>query len=122
MTADFLPPRQTGRADFPPPAFAGRSWATHSQVDESHPFELGVNGGALRGPPRPLAAAAKMPRQTFPHEAVDLPEGFPALKFGPFLAGARRHGRRYAALNRMDGRLGAGFSHFASWAGPCMKS
>jgi len=79
MTADFLPPHRTGRADFLHPALAGHYCATHSQGDESHPFELRVNGCAFRGPPRPLAAAAKMPRQAFPHEAVGLPEGVPAV-------------------------------------------
>jgi len=78
MTAAFLPPRQTGRADFPHPALAGRYCATRSQVNEPHPFELRANRGAFRGPPCPLATAAKMPRQAFPHEAVGLPEGVPA--------------------------------------------
>ena len=38
MTAGFLPPRQTGRADFPHPALAGRYCATRSQVNEPHPL------------------------------------------------------------------------------------
>jgi len=58
---------------------AGRSCATHSQVNEPHLFELRVNRDAFRGSPRPLTAAAKMPRQTFPNEAADVPEGTPAI-------------------------------------------
>jgi len=81
MTADFLPPRQTGLADFPHPAFAGRCCAWLSQGDESQSFELRVDRAALGGTPCPLTAAAQVPRQAFPHEAVDLPEGHAAVSY-----------------------------------------
>lgn len=72
MTADFLPPRQTGLADFPHPAFAGRYCARLSQLNESHFFQVGVNARAFGGFPPSLATAAQVPGQSLQHEAVDL--------------------------------------------------
>jgi hypothetical protein len=123
MTADFLPPRQTGRADFPHPVLAGLYCATHSQANESHPCELRVNEGAFRGPPRALAAAAKMPRQAFPHEAVDLPDQLrqwleaaflvdhPPVRFRdihPPLSASRHAGYSVGMMNTF---------HFIGWVG-----
>jgi hypothetical protein len=56
MTADFLPPRQTGRADFPHPAFAGRYCAGRSQVNKPQLFEMSVERDVCRRSPTALFA------------------------------------------------------------------
>ena len=79
MTADRPSPRQTGRADFPHPAFAERSCAKHSQVDESEMVQMSIDRGAFCGSPPALAASAQVPRQPLADMGIDFSEGLSAV-------------------------------------------
>ena len=79
MTAAFPPPPQTGRADFPHPAFAGRSCRKLSQINKSEVLKVRIDRSALGRTPRALAATSQVQRQPKPHVAVDLPKGIPIV-------------------------------------------
>src|SRR5437870_5414163 len=79
MTAAFPPPPQTGRADFPHPAFAGRSCTKLSQIDKSEVIKVCTLRSALGSTPRTLTATPQVQRQPQPDVAIDLPKGIPAL-------------------------------------------
>src|SRR5437899_8211494 len=79
MTAAFPPPPQTGRADFPHPAFAGRSCTKLSQIDKSELIKVRTLRSALGRTPRTLATTPQVQRQPQPDVAVDLPKGIPAV-------------------------------------------
>ena len=79
MTAAFPPPPQTGRADFPHPAFAGRSCTRLSQLDESELIKVHTLRSALGRAPRTLTVPPQVQRQPQPDVAVDLPKGISAV-------------------------------------------
>jgi len=72
-------PHQTGHADFPHPAFAGRLSAKHSQIGEAEVVEVRIDRGARWGAPTALAAPAQMAREPMAHHRIDLPEGVPGV-------------------------------------------
>src|SRR5467141_845997 len=79
MTAAFPPPPQTGRADFPHPAFAGRSCTKLSQIDKSELIKVHTLRSALGRTPRTLTVPPQVQRQPQPDVAVDLPKGIPTV-------------------------------------------
>ncbi len=72
-------PRQTGRADFPHPAFARACCTQRSQVNQSQLLEVPI-GGLPRGRfPRALATAAQALIEPLPYVAIEPLEDLPRL-------------------------------------------
>jgi hypothetical protein len=107
MTAACPPPRQTGRADFPHPAFAWRYGVKHSQLDQSETvIEILIKGDLLRPPPPPLTTSSQMSGHSQSHVRVDTPKGLRRVAFGEVVGPALQvgveffdeFGQRFSAL------------------------
>ena len=68
-------PRQTGRGDFPHPAFARVVFSRkHSQRHQAQVLQVSRDADARPCPPAPLAASAQMAFEPLSHEPVEVPE------------------------------------------------
>ena len=72
-------PRQTGRADFPHPAFARACCTQHSQVKQSQLLEVPIGGLPRSWFPWSLATAAQALIEPLPYVTIEPLEGFPRL-------------------------------------------
>ena len=106
MTAACPPPRQTGHADFPHPAFAWRYGAKHSQLDQSQTVvKVLIKADCLRRSPRPLAASSQVPRHSQSHVMVDVSKGFRRIALGEVVGPASQVGVEF--FDEFGQRFGA---------------